>query len=155
MDVAKCRANEMFWDLNGWIVWGDLNVWGDLISVGGPWTPVGTQMKFYCFYQTDGANLNNNDILKFPEEKELKKNTMLKTIPKLGRNFVVKFQVKPRVFQWGSLTNYFPIISSFITFNFLDTFNFGLLEFWDTEIHNYSPKWNKAKIINQIKIVQF
>ena len=32
-------------DLHLRSIWGDLNVWGDLISVGGPETPVGTQFN--------------------------------------------------------------------------------------------------------------
>ena len=44
MGVAKCTSTEilgdltaeLFGDLHCRIVWGDLNVWGDLISVGGP-----------------------------------------------------------------------------------------------------------------------
>ena len=34
----------MLGDLHLRSIWGDLNVWGDLISVGGPETPVGTQL---------------------------------------------------------------------------------------------------------------
>ena len=53
MGLAKCTSTEilgdltaeLFGDLHCRIFLGDLNVWGDLISVGGPSTPVGTQPK--------------------------------------------------------------------------------------------------------------
>jgi len=41
------------------------------------------------------------NLLSFPEEKELTKNVLLTTIPKLSRTFIVKFQIKPSVFQPG------------------------------------------------------
>jgi len=54
-----------------------------------------TQLKYDGKFLTCSGKPGDNGVYDFPDEREIKRNDVLTTIPRLGKTFSVKFEVKP------------------------------------------------------------